>query len=133
MTDHPEVDPEADAEDDDDVVFDDTVVRPYVVTRGRARPDAGRFDLISLVLAARRTSPSEARLVPEHQQIIQLCQAPLSVAEIASHLGLPVGTVRVLLGDLLVRELVQIWEPAPPTSKPDESILETVINGLRAL
>ncbi|WFE29128.1 DUF742 domain-containing protein [Solwaraspora sp. WMMD791] len=30
-----------------------------------------------------------------------MCHAPLAVAEIAAHLDLPLGTVRVLLSDLL--------------------------------
>lgn len=110
------------------------VVRPYAVTGGRARPVTGNFDLISLVTATRTDVGSEAGLGPEHHAIVGLCQRMQSVAEVAAHLDLPVGTVRVLLGDLVARHLVQVREPrATPAGLPDDSVFEAVINGLRAL
>ncbi|MBM0238843.1 DUF742 domain-containing protein [Micromonospora sp. ATA32] len=108
------------------------VVRPYAVTRGRARP-VGTFDLISLVTATRADVTPEAGLGPEHMAIIGLCQRMQSVAEVAAHLDLPVGTVRVLLGDLVERSLVQVREPRTTAGLPDDSVFEAVINGLRAL
>lgn len=109
------------------------VVRPYAVTRGRARPIRGKFDLISLVLATQTALSLEVGLGPEHLAIVGLCQRPLSVAEVAAHLDLPLGTIRVLLGDLLERDLVEVREPQQGTALPDESVYEAVINGLRAL
>ena len=110
------------------------VVRPYAVTGGRARPVTGSFDLISLVTATRADAGSEAGLGPEHVAIVGLCQRIQSVAEVAAHLDLPVGTVRVLLGDLVARNLVEVREPrATSAGLPDESVFEAVINGLRAL
>ncbi|MER7460524.1 DUF742 domain-containing protein [Micromonospora sp. NPDC126480] len=109
------------------------VVRPYAVTRGRARPVAGTFDLISLVTATRADVTPEIGLGPEHVAIVGLCQRVQSVAEIAAHLDLPVGTVRVLLGDLMTRDLVQVREPRTTAGLPDNSVFEAVINGLRAL
>ncbi|MBY8872579.1 DUF742 domain-containing protein [Micromonospora sp. PLK6-60] len=109
------------------------VVRPYAVTRGRARPVTGTFDLISLVSATRGEATPEAGLGPEHLAIVALCQRIQSVAEVAAHLDLPVGTIRVLLGDLVARELVQVREPRATAGVPDDSVFEAVINGLRAL
>ncbi|MFY1632749.1 DUF742 domain-containing protein [Solwaraspora sp. WMMB335] len=109
------------------------VVRPYAMTRGRTRPSRGRFDLISLVLATQRTPPSDAGLGPEHVAILDRCHEPLSVAEVAAYLDLPLGTVRVLLGDLLEHTLVQVQEPRPASTPTDDSVFEAVINGLRAL
>ncbi|MFI9641523.1 DUF742 domain-containing protein [Micromonospora sp. NPDC051925] len=108
------------------------VVRPYAVTRGRARP-VGSFDLISLVTATRTNAVEEGGLGPEHVAIVALTQSMQSVAEIAARLDLPVGTVRVLLGDLVERDLVRVQEPREPAGVKDESIYEAVINGLRAL
>ncbi|SCL19319.1 Protein of unknown function [Micromonospora pallida] len=109
------------------------VVRPYAVTRGRARPVTGTFDLISLVTAIQSDVTPEAGLGPEHLAIVGLCQRMQSVAEIAAHLDLPVGTIRVLLGDLVARNMVQVREPRATSGLPDDSIFEAVINGLRAL
>ncbi|MDG4766720.1 DUF742 domain-containing protein [Solwaraspora sp. WMMD406] len=109
------------------------VVRPYAMTRGRTRPSRGRFDLISLVFATPRTPPPEAGLGPEHLAIQDRCYEPLSVAEVAAYLDLPLGTVRVLLGDLLEHGLVQVQEPRPASTHTDDSVFEAVINGLRAL
>ncbi|TDC37243.1 DUF742 domain-containing protein [Micromonospora sp. KC213] len=109
------------------------VVRPYAMTGGRARPVTGTFDLISLVMATRSDAGGESGLGPEHLAIVALCQRMQSVAEIAAHLDLPVGTVRVLLGDLMARDLVRVRPPGGGAGVPDESVFEAVINGLRAL
>ncbi|CAM5358142.1 hypothetical protein SROCM77S_01821 [Streptomyces rochei] len=120
--------------------FDDEagpVVRPYAMTRGRTS-SAGqhRLDLIAVVVTEPHADDPEAdvTLSPEHVDIVGLCrQAPLSVAELAAELDLPVGVVRVLVGDLVDGELVHVNRPVPPAELPDEGILRDVINGLRAL
>ncbi|MFF5172273.1 DUF742 domain-containing protein [Micromonospora sp. NPDC000089] len=109
------------------------VVRPYAVTRGRARPAAGTFDLISLVTATVPEVGEAAGLGPEHVAIVALCQRVQSVAEVSARLDLPVGAVRVLLGDLVERGLVRVREPGAGGALTDESIFEAVIDGLRAL
>jgi hypothetical protein len=70
---------------------------------------------------------------PEHLAIVSLIQRPLSVAEVAAHLKLPLGTVRVLLGDLLERQLLRVREPRPTSKLPDDDLFEAVISGLKAL
>ncbi|TVL93406.1 DUF742 domain-containing protein [Streptomyces sp. LX-29] len=120
--------------------FDDAagpVVRPYAMTRGRTRSAAeGKLDLIAVVVADRvdTRSVADQTLSPEHIDIVDLSRdTPLSVAELAAELDLPVGVVRVLIGDLLHAELVRVSRPVPPAELPDERILREVINGLRAL
>jgi hypothetical protein len=109
------------------------VVRPYAVTRGRAQPVTGKFDLISLVSTTRAITANDIGLGPEHVAIVTLCQRILSVAEVAAHLDLPLGIVRVLLGDLLEQKFVRVIEPRPAPVLSDDRIFEQVINGLRAL
>jgi len=73
-------------------------------------------------------------LSPEHLDIVERCQdQATSVAELAADLDLPVGVVRVLVGDLVQGAHVHIHQPVPPAELPDETILRDVINGLRAL
>ncbi|WP_261717820.1 DUF742 domain-containing protein [Streptomyces sp. FZ201] len=120
--------------------FDDEagpVVRPYAMTRGRTTSAAQhRLDLIAVVVAdTRADDPAEdSTLSPEHVDIVERCRdTPQSVAELAAELDLPIGVVRVLVGDLVAEELVHVNRPVPPAELVDESILRDVINGLRAL
>ncbi|GII23625.1 DUF742 domain-containing protein [Planosporangium mesophilum] len=109
------------------------VVRPYAMTRGRTKPEIGDFDLIALVAATRPTTPVAVGLGPEHHAIVDLCQQPLSVAEISAHLDLPVGIVRVLLGDLLGRGLIVARGPRSAVQMHHERVLKAVLEGLRSL
>ncbi|CAL2060574.1 DUF742 domain-containing protein [Streptomyces griseofuscus] len=120
--------------------FDDDagpVVRPYAMTRGRTTSTAQhRLDLIAVVVTepAAGDPETDPTLSPEHVDIVGLCRStPQSVAELAAELDLPIGVVRVLVGDLVHAELVHVTRPVPPAELPDESILRDVINGLRAL
>ncbi|MBO1331487.1 DUF742 domain-containing protein [Streptomyces sp. VRA16 Mangrove soil] len=120
--------------------FDDDagpVVRPYAMTRGRTTsPAQHRLDLIAVVVAETRGGDpmADQTLSPEHVDIVELCrERPQSVAELAAEFDLPIGVVRVLIGDLVDEELVHVTRPVPPAELPDESILRDVIDGLRAL
>ncbi|WEO98905.1 DUF742 domain-containing protein [Streptomyces sp. FXJ1.172] len=114
------------------------LVRPYAMTGGRTQPGPTgvRFDLIALVTLdpAAPALAGDTALGPEHRTLVRLCRAETqSVAELAADADLPVGVVRVLLGDLLELGCVAISRPVPPAHLPDERILREVIEGLRAL
>ncbi|MDQ0847192.1 hypothetical protein QFZ68_006872 [Streptomyces sp. V1I6] len=114
------------------------LVRPYAMTGGRTRPGPSnvRFDLIALVVVDTDGPGPEAEslLGPEHRVLLTLCRCETqSVAELAADADLPVGVVRVLLGDLLEAGFVKVRRPVPPAQLPDERILREVIEGLRAL
>ncbi|MGE7433469.1 MULTISPECIES: DUF742 domain-containing protein [Kitasatospora] len=109
------------------------MVRPYAMTRGRTRPAGLEFDLIALVVSD-VPDAKDLPIGPEAGLILALCRNnALSVAEIAAETDLPLGVVRVLLGDLLAAELIRVSRPVPPALLPDEHILQEVIHGLRAL
>jgi hypothetical protein len=108
------------------------VVRPYAVTRGRTRPPGLTVGLIDLVVSAGRRSAEARGLAPEHRRLLGLCGAPITLADLASDADLPLGVVRVLVGDLQERGLVRVAPPAGGTS-PDEKVLRSVLDGLRAL
>lgn len=117
--------------------FDDEagpLVRLYAMTAGRARPTSEAFDLIAVVEAGEAGEEAPPDRSPEHAAILSLCRkAPRSVADVAADCDLPVGVVRVLLGDLLDDGHISVSRPVAPAQLPDERILREVINGLRAL
>ncbi|TDC69571.1 DUF742 domain-containing protein [Actinomadura sp. GC306] len=111
------------------------VVRPFAVTRGRTRSRrrARELDLITLVVTAEVPMPDPATLGPEDERILEFAIHPVSVAEVSAALRLPLGVIRVLVGDLLDRGLLEVQSAAAPAGRPDVRILQEVINGLRAL
>src|SRR5262245_5685038 len=109
------------------------VVRPYALTRGRTRPTREGFDLIAIIASAATSSFAPPGAGPEHLAILELCVRPLSVAEISAKLRLPLGVVRVLLGDLLDHGLIVVRKPAVTNRTPDEHVLKEVLHGLKAL
>jgi Protein of unknown function (DUF742) len=110
------------------------VVRPYALTKGRttsARSDLGLIDLVSADCRA-DIDIRGLGLGPEHKALVELCRRPATVADLASELDLPLGVVRVLLGDLCESGLVGVVS-APQDDGPDESVIRGVLDGLRAL
>src|SRR5690349_1119826 len=109
------------------------VVRHYAMTSGRTKPTRGDFDLITLIMATRSSAHMDSALQPELSAIIRMCQSPVSVAELATHLDLPAGTIRVLLGDLLDRGYIRTRSPVPAAQLPTERVFKAVLDGLRSL
>jgi Protein of unknown function (DUF742) len=108
------------------------VVRPYALVRGRTKPAGDHLDVISMAYSLRVSVPDPTELEPEHLALLQRCAVPMSVAELASGLDLPLGVVRVLLADLRERELVRIDQPAQERVT-DIRLLREVADGLRRL
>jgi hypothetical protein len=108
------------------------VVRHYALTAGRTRSPGEKLDLIDVVTAV-SDSPADTRaLQPEHRRLIDLCRTPAAVAELAAQIDLPLGGVRILLGDLREKGLVRVVS-APGRDAPPAILLKSVLDGLRAL
>ncbi|MTD59675.1 DUF742 domain-containing protein [Amycolatopsis pithecellobii] len=108
------------------------LARPYTVTGGRTRTDAVGLDLLTLVVAV--TTILEAAMLPqEYARVVRLCQQPLSVAEVAAYLELPLPVVKVLLADLIAQNHVIFRSATPMAAAPDERILQAVLDGIRRL
>jgi hypothetical protein len=108
------------------------VVRPYAVTQGRTQAAGPVLGLIDMVVAAGSVGVDQRGLGPEHRRLLDLCRRPVAVADIASDTDLPLGVVRVLIGDLRERGLVSITGPSDKGNAA-ESVLRSVLDGLRAL
>lgn len=104
------------------------LVRPFTVSGGRTRPTVA-LDLMSQVRAT-GTSPL-GYLGPEHVQALDLCRAPVPVAEVAAHLKLPVAVTKVLLSDLLDCGALTTKPPEFHHNPTDRALLEAVLDGLR--
>jgi Protein of unknown function (DUF742) len=109
------------------------VVRPYAVTRGRTRSPGRPLDLIAVVVGYPPSTADRRWLEPEHLRLLARCRRPITVADLASDTGLPLGVVRVLLGDLRDRGLAAVSDPAPSEFARDEAVLRMVLDELHSL
>ncbi|MFJ2651240.1 DUF742 domain-containing protein [Streptomyces sp. NBC_01317] len=109
------------------------LVRPYVVTGGRSAPSRNTFDAVTLVMIL-QSDLSRAELTPEQRAVLNLCgQGALSVAEIASHLELPLSVLRIVLADLMESGHITTRSTILTARTLDRDILEAVLAGLQAL
>lgn len=107
------------------------LVRPFVVTDGRAHPSRNTFDLVTLVIAT--SDLPLTGLAPEKRRVVELCRpGSLSVAEVAGHLRLPVSVTKVLLADLVDAGHILTRAPIPAAELPEAQLLQEVLDGLRA-
>ena len=108
--------------------------RLYTVTQGRSSVDEDSLDLVTLIVSECDPSPG---MQSEHVRILQLCQQPMAVVEVSSHLGMPVGVVKILLCDLLDTNRITARHPSSASKKkaqrPDPDILKQVLVGLHNL
>ena len=111
------------------------VVRPYALTGGRTQPISGTvLDLIAVLVASTWDQGlDDVALSPEHRRILGLCKAPVTVADVASTLALPVGVVRVLLADLIGEGRITVLAQRPAGEHPSAALLKEVLHGLHAL
>jgi hypothetical protein len=106
------------------------LLRPYALTRGRARPRQAVLEIESLVSTTWLGEAAERQAL-ERRSIVLLCRQPRSVAELSALLGLPLGVIRVLAGDMADEGLVRIHGPKGAGGAPGRALLERVLAGLR--
>jgi hypothetical protein len=109
------------------------VVRPYAVTNGRTLPNSSAsFGLIDVVVATGERSSEHFRPGPEHRRILRLCRRPTPIVDLTSDIDLPLGVVRVLLGDLTNEGMLRVVS-AQRQPVPDQRLLRMVLDGLESL
>jgi Protein of unknown function (DUF742) len=109
------------------------LVRPYALTVGRARGLWTELPIEAL-LSATRSAAAEPGHSPEQRTILRLCTHGFqSVAEISALLRLPLGVVRVLVGELVDRGALELYQPRHHAEHPDRALLERVLDGLRRI
>ncbi|QCX27457.1 DUF742 domain-containing protein [Nocardioides jishulii] len=103
-------------------------VRPFTLTRGRTVP---RVDLpFEATLVT--TPDSQAQVFGQHARALELCDGR-SVAEVAAALELPIGVVRVLVGDLVADGHVSVRRTLTARSSHDDrlELLQRTLAGLK--
>ena len=109
------------------------LVRPYALTGGRTRSVGEDLPFETLVVATSHGLDAAPELSWEQRAIAEMCARPVSVAEIAAHLQVPLVTARVLVGDMCAAGTVDVHRPEPKGERPDLVLLERVLDGLKAL
>jgi hypothetical protein len=139
----------------EEIWYDDEagpLVRLYAITGGRTDAPAGDFTLSTIVQrvpsaqsggSAGGSAGASAGGPPgaspggdwslAESTILELTERPVSVSEIAARLGLPLGPVRVILGDLRDAGLITVPRSRDAAERPSMRLLEQVLSGLNAL
>ena len=112
---------------------DPRVVPVYALTRGRTRSHNGRdLPWEAIITSTNDGVRSLPRLRFEQSRIIAMCRRPVSIAEVAAELTVPVGVARVLVSDLYAEGLLVIHLPTLTNAgRPRSEILERLLTGLK--
>jgi hypothetical protein len=99
-----------------------------MLTGGRTRPvrDDLRIETLLRALPAALSAP----LRFEARRIVELCQRPMSLADLAVGLRIPLGVTRVLVADLLADGY--LYQEEQPDELPIE-LIERIRDLVRAL
>ena len=106
------------------------LVRSYTLTAGRTRAEVD----LPLEATLRRQGFDDEGGQSPRQRILSVCDTK-SVAEVSALVSMPIGVVRVLLGDLVMEGKVRVQATLNDTSSSDErrELIERTLRGLRAL
>jgi Protein of unknown function (DUF742) len=107
-------------------------LRPYLLTSGRAEPVDHTLEIEAQVQTTEFGATAYGRLSFEYREIVELCMATMSVAEVAARLRLHIGVARVLVADLAALGYLIVQRPSFPLSQ-DPNLIERVIRGLEAI
>lgn len=124
----------ANAVSEDESVEQARVVRPYALTGGRTRTHRAHLPLEALVRGVSGTSERAGN--SERRRILELVgERILSIAELSAYISLPLGVVRVLVGDLADEGLVVVHSGRAGTAAPATNlkVLEGVLHGISTL
>lgn len=104
--------------------------RPYLMTGGRTGGGASGIG-IETVLVRDHGAPL-GRWSVETRMIVAACETPVAVAEVAARVGLPIGVVQVLAGDLVAAGTL-LQSGSSLAQADDVLFIERLIHGVTAL
>jgi hypothetical protein len=99
-----------------------------MLTGGRTQPvrDGLRIETPLCAVPAALSAP----LRFEARRIVELCQAPTSIVDLSSALGVPMGVVRVIVADLVTEGFVLV---ADAPGELSVALIERIRDRVRAL
>lgn len=114
--------------------FDEPRLVPvYAITGGRTRSVGHDLPLETMATTTQAGLAARSKMQFEPARIIELCQRPHSVAEVAAALSVPLGVARVLVSDLNAEGLLTVHLPVLTASgRPRVEVLERLLTGLKA-
>ena len=106
------------------------IVRPYTITAGRTRSSV---DLPMEATLRLEPAAHDQKWDGTQGRIIEVCDTR-SVAEVSALVSMPIGVVRVLLGDLVEQGYLRVQATLNDSSSRDErlDLIERTLRGLRA-
>lgn len=119
---------------EDDIVFEDegaAALRPYLLTGGRTHTDVG--DLKFETLVEKTDSVDRNNLRFESAKVIEMCDSPISVAEISAHMSIPLGSTMVLIGDMIAGGHLVSHRTYNAASDAGVSLVTRIIAGVKQL
>ena len=107
---------------------DDSLLRPFMLTGGRTQPMHDGLRIETQLQAAPAALSAPLRF--ESRRLVELCQAPTSMADLSAALRVPLGVVRVIVADLITQGYLRIEEQPQELSS---SLIERIRDRVRAL
>jgi hypothetical protein len=86
-------------------------IRPFIMTGGRTKAERRDLRIETLLHATGAEIGDE--MATEQVDMLYACVTPTSVAEVAAQLGLVVGVVAVLAGDLIAAGHLEVHQTDP--------------------
>ena len=106
--------------------------RPYLLTGGRTGGGVSGVGIETVLVRDQAAIPRQTEWSGELAMIIAACAVPVAVAEVAARIGLPIGVVQVLTGDLVTAGVLLRSESSMSLAD-DVLFIERLIHGVAAL
>ena len=116
---------------DDGIIMEDSAprLRPFVVTKGRTEAQAS-VRVETLV----ESSPDHPPARFEKKKLLEMTSdKPISVAELSSHLGLPIGTTMTLVSEMIDDGMLSPHQTLDDSGTANIDIMTRIINRVRDL
>ncbi len=115
---------------DDGIIFEDDEpnVRPFVVASGKTAPTA-TVSIETLV----ESQQTDTLVRFEKRKILELTGQSISVAELSSHLKMPIGTTMVLIAEMIDEGVLAAHQTADQSDISELNIMTRIIQRVREL